>query len=89
MAEIIQTTCECGEQISIELNCKRAARKDGKRPFYPDENVEPWSVVKDDERIHYSQSGVTTFRCRRCGGWLGDTVSEAKFEISDRGLNHG
>lgn len=89
MADIIQDTCECGEQISIELNCKRAARKDGKRPFYPDENVEPWSVVKDGERIQYSQSGVTTFRCRRCGGWLGDTVPEAKFEIADRGLNHG
>ncbi|END4902645.1 hypothetical protein ABL623_000185 [Salmonella enterica subsp. enterica serovar Newport] len=80
MAEIIQAKCECGEQISIELNCSRAFRKDGKRPFYPDENVEPWSFVKDGERIHYSQDGVTTFRCRGCGGWLADTVPEAKFE---------
>jgi len=80
MAEIIQAKCECGERISIELNCNRALRKDGKRPFYPDENVEPWSFVKDGERIYYSQDGVTTFICRGCGGWFADTVPEAKFE---------
>ena len=82
--DIIETHCECGEKISIELNSKTASRKDGKRPFYPDENVEPWSVEKDGELIKYSQSGVTTFRCRRCGGRLGDTVPEAKFEISNK-----
>lgn len=75
--EIIQGTCNCGEVISIELNCKCAFRKDGKRPFYPDENVEPWSFVKDGERINYSQDGVTTFRCRKCGGFIADTVPEA------------
>ncbi|WP_391487106.1 hypothetical protein [Leclercia tamurae] len=80
MAEIIQAKCECGEQISIELNCSRAFRKDGKRPFYPDENVEPWSAVVDGELTHYSQDGVTTFRCRGCSGWLADTMPEAKFE---------
>lgn len=75
--EIIQGTCSCGEMISIELNCKKAFRKDGKRPFYPDENIEPWSVVKDGEQIHYNQSGVTTFSCRKCGGFIADTVPEA------------
>lgn len=41
--EIIQGTCSCGEPISIELNAhpKSCGRTDRKRPFYPDENVEP------------------------------------------------
>lgn len=41
--EVIQGTCNCGEPISIELNAdpKSCGRTDRKRPFYPDENVEP------------------------------------------------
>jgi len=73
--EIIQGTCNCGEQISIELNAdpKLCGRTDRKRPFYPDENVEPFKVG----HFTYTQEGVTTFNCRKCGGYIADTVPEA------------
>ncbi len=73
--DIIQGTCNCGEVISIELNADRdlCARTDRKRPFYPDEKKEP-EVIGG---FVYSQEGVTVFRCRKCGGWIADTVPEA------------
>lgn len=77
--DVIQGTCICGEIISIELNAdpKLCGRNDGKRPFYPDENKEP-EVIGN---FVYSQDGVTVFRCRRCHGWIGETVPEAAFEV--------
>lgn len=79
MMEIIQGTCSCGESISIELNTKMSCRTDGKRPFYPDENVEPEVIGQ----FVYSQDGVTVFRCRRCSGWIADTVPEAALKVPD------
>lgn len=78
MMEIIQGTCSCGEPISIELNAKMSCRTDGKRPFYPDENKEP-EVIRN---FVYSHEGVTVFRCRKCNGWVADTVPEAMLEMS-------
>lgn len=77
--DIIQGTCSCGEVISIELNCKTAFRKDCKRPFYPDENVEPFTVGD----YTYTQEGVTTFTCRGCGGQIADSVPEAAWGTID------
>lgn len=77
--EVIQGACSCGEPISIELNAEMCGRIDGKRPFYPDENKEP-EVIGD---FVYSQDGVTVFRCRRCSGWIADTVPEAALEVRD------
>ena len=73
--DIIQWTCSCGEVISIELNAdpQLCARTDRKRPFYPDQNAEPFKVGL----FTYTQDGVTTFYCRECGGYLADTVPEA------------
>ncbi|WP_343558461.1 hypothetical protein [Klebsiella aerogenes] len=79
MMEIIQGTCSCGEPISIELSAKMSCRTDGKRPFYPDENKGP-EVIGN---FVYSQDGVTVFRCRRCSGWIADTVPEAALEVRD------
>ncbi|WP_368767226.1 hypothetical protein [Enterobacter asburiae] len=81
MMEIIQGTCSCGEVISIELNAdpQLCGRTDRKRPFYPDENVEPFKVG----HFTYTQDGVTTFKCRKCGGYIADTVPEAAFEVRD------
>lgn len=75
--EIIQGTCRCGEAISIELNADKdlCGRTDRKRPFYPDENAQPFKVG----HITYTQDGVTTFRCRKCDGWISDTVPEASW----------
>lgn len=77
--EIIQGTCSCGEVISIELNADQqlCGRTDRKRPFYPDENVEPIKVG----HFTYTQEGVTTFKCRKCGGYIANTVPEAAFEV--------
>lgn len=79
--EIIQGACSCGEVISIELNAdrKRCSRNDRKRPFYPDENVEPFKVGN----LTYTQEGVTTFTCRNCGGYIADTVPEAAWGSVD------
>lgn len=79
--EIIQGTCRCGEPISIELNAdpQLCGRTDRKRPFYPDQNVEPFKVGQ----FTYTQEGVTTFKCRKCGGYIADTVPEAAFEVPD------
>lgn len=79
--EIIQGTCSCGEVICIELNAdpQLCGRTDRKRPFYPDENVEPFKVG----HFTYTQDGVTTFKCRKCGGYIADTVPEAAFEVRD------
>ncbi|HDP7651349.1 TPA: hypothetical protein P6523_002576 [Escherichia coli] len=81
MMKIIQGTCSCGEPISIELNAdpKSCGRTDRKRPFYPDENVEPEVIGQ----FVYSQDGVTVFRCRKCSGWIADTVPEAALEVPD------
>ncbi|HEM8101555.1 TPA: hypothetical protein U2L98_000553 [Enterobacter hormaechei] len=81
MMEIIQGICSCGEPISIELNAdpQMCARTDRKRPFYPDENVEPEAIGQ----FVYSQDGVTVFRCRKCSGWIADTVPEASLEVQD------
>jgi len=79
--DIIQGTCSCGEPISIELNADRnlCARTDRKRPFYPDENVEPFKAG----HLTYTQEGVTTFSCRKCGGYIADTVPEAAWGPTD------
>ena len=79
--DIIQGTCRCGEPISIELNAdpQLCGRTDRKRPFYPDQNVEPFKVGQ----FTYTQEGVTTFKCRKCGGYIADTVPEAAFEEPD------
>lgn len=31
---VIESACNCGEPISIEIGAERAFRHDGKRPFY-------------------------------------------------------
>lgn len=79
--EIIQGTCICGEPISIELNAdpQLCGRTDRKRPFYPDENVEPFKVG----HFTYTQEGVTTFKRRKCGGNIADTVPEAAWAPID------
>ncbi|ELW9471463.1 hypothetical protein ACPRR3_22600 [Enterobacter asburiae] len=81
MMEVIQGTCSCGEPISIELNAdpQMCARTDRKRPFYPDQNVEPFKVGQ----FTYTQEGVTTFKCRKCGGYIADTVPEAAWGSID------
>ncbi|MED5695932.1 hypothetical protein [Enterobacter ludwigii] len=81
MMDIIQGKCSCGEPISIELNAdaRSCGRTDRKRPFYPDENQEPEVIGQ----FVYSQDGVTVFRCRKCSGWIADTVPEAAFEVPD------
>ncbi|WP_413499221.1 hypothetical protein [Buttiauxella gaviniae] len=81
MGEIIKSQCSCGEPISIEIGADpKSCRKDGKRPFYPDEtNAEQLAgtgVNIDDYPDHL----VTSFSCRKCGGWLADTVPGAHFE---------
>lgn len=62
--ETIKTQCVCGEAISVDIDVADTCRKDGKRPHYPDD---VYGYV------------ATQFRCRACGGWLGDTCKEAVF----------
>lgn len=76
--ETIQGTCSCGEQISIEINADESlcVRTDRKRPFYPGEYVDSLMI----NGVIYPASAVTTLRCRRCGGYVEDTVPEAAFD---------
>lgn len=77
MSQIFETKCSCGEPISIEIGARLTFRKDKKRPFYPDENhCEEWGLDAGE----YPLDGVTAFRCRRCDGFLADTVPGAEFE---------
>lgn len=64
---IIEDKCECGELISIEIDSKCSSRADGKRPFYPDAEM--------SERSN-------RLRCRKCSGWIADTVPSAAHSIT-------
>lgn len=83
MSNIIQSNCSCGEPINIEINAELCSRKDKKRPHYPDENnAEEWARWGLDEK-EYPFHGVTSFRCRKCGGFIADTVPDAEFETGE------
>lgn len=74
--QIIEDVCSCGESISVEIGCKnRAARTDGKRPFYPDQKL---SDVLGSRK--YSVDFISVFRCRKCGKPVDETVPAAAFE---------
>lgn len=82
--DIIESTCSCGEPISIEINCtQRIGRNDGKRPFYPDESVAEKLASTNVNLEDYPENGITIFRCRRCGACVDDTVPGAEFERAE------
>lgn len=65
---VIEDKCtQCGEPISIEIDSKFSSRADGKRPFYPDSEM--------SERSN-------RLRCRKCSGWIADTVPSAAHAIT-------
>ncbi|MBP1132660.1 hypothetical protein JOE25_004266 [Serratia sp. PL17] len=83
-SNIIESACSCGELISIEINCtQRIGRTDGKRPFYPDESVEEKLAGTNLDPKNYPENGVTTYRCRKCGECVDETVPGAGFERAE------
>lgn len=74
--EIIDDKCSCGEEISVQINCKqRVCRTDGKRPFYKDAKL-PDGV----DPTMYSVDSITVFRCRNCNQPVDETVAAASFD---------
>ena len=63
MSKIIESKCQCGEPVLIEIGSKFTCRVDKKRPNYPE-----------------SPLNCTVFRCKKCGGFLGDTCKDAAFD---------
>jgi hypothetical protein len=63
-ANVIESECWCGEKISVEINSQYSPRADKKRPFYSDCSAE----------------NSTSFRCRKCFAWLGDSCPAASFD---------
>ena len=63
MPNIIESQCECGEPVLIEIGSKYPCRNDGKRTHYQDSPV-----------------NCTVFRCRKCGGFLGNSCKDAAFD---------
>jgi DNA-binding phage protein len=75
---VVRDQCSCGEPISVELDCpRRTIRTDKKRPFYPDEGL-PDGL----DPQNYSEHGSSTFRCRKCGEPVGETVPAAKYGVT-------
>lgn len=75
---VVRDQCSCGEPISVELDCpRRTIRTDKKRPFYPDEGL-PEGL----DPQNYSEHGSSTFRCRKCGEPVGETVPAAKYGVT-------
>lgn len=75
MNKVIIDKCKCGEEVHIELNRFDCSRVDGKRPFYPNEELPSGLDPKK-----YSMNNSTSFRCRNCGAWLGHSVKSASFD---------
>lgn len=74
--QVVRDQCNCGEPISVELNCPRSTiRTDKKRPFYPDEGL-PDGL----DPQNYSEHGSSVFRCRKCSEPVDETVPAAKYE---------
>ena len=75
LQEVINTKCQCGEPISIELNAPVTSRTDGKRPFYPGEKLS-----EGLDPTAYSARNITVFRCRKCEQPVSETVPEASYD---------